>query len=114
DPRLGNRGEVVLLVRAEERLAHEFVRDLGVDARSVDLLEHRARHLALAETLEGDAFAELAIRITELLTHRLPRDLDEHLLLDGRHFFDSNLHRGTTGYHRGLPWETPSHSRQSD
>src|SRR5690606_18132022 len=83
DARLGDRREIVLLVRAQERLAHQLVRDLGVDARAVDLLEDGARHLALPEALERDALAELPVRCAELLAHRLPRDLDVHLLLDG-------------------------------
>ena len=110
DARLGDRGEVVLLVRAEERLAHELVGDLGVDALAVDLLEHRPRHLALAEALERDALGELAILVVELLAHRLPRDLDEHLLFDGRHFFDADLHKArlvTTGSARREPLVAP-------
>src|SRR6185312_11539920 len=113
DARLGDRREVVLLVRLEERLAHELVRDLGVDARSVDLLEHGTRDLALAETLEGDTLAELLVRLVELRAHGLPGDLDEHLLLDGRDFFDANLHRGRCGYHITFAFDTSARPRRA-
>src|SRR5439155_27019088 len=88
-------------------------RDLGVDPGAVDLLEHRARDLALAESLERDALAELAVRIAELLAHRFPRHLDKHLLLDRGNVFDAYLHGGTRGYHRRAVGESRESAPQA-
>src|SRR6185503_4443547 len=89
DARLGDRGKRVLLRRREERFAHELVRDLGGHALPVDLLEHRARRLALAESFERDVLTEVLVSLVQLDAHGLPRDLDKHLLLDGRYVFDA-------------------------
>src|SRR4029079_6997601 len=94
DARLGDRGDLVLGGGLEERLAHELDGDLRVDARTVDLLEHGARRLALAKPLERDLAAEIAVGLAELGAHDLPRDLHDHLLLDRGDVFDAHLHGG--------------------
>src|SRR5205807_2265346 len=65
DHRLHDRHDAVLLHRLGVALLHEPLLHLALHLPREHLFEHGARHLALAEPLEGDALAQLAVRLVE-------------------------------------------------
>ena len=83
DARLGDRVDLVLLRRVDERLLHQLLGDLALHVLAEALLEDRARDLALAEAVHLHLRAELLVSAVELVAHRLPGDLDGELLFDG-------------------------------